>query len=220
MLKLPIKRYARYKVDKLAKQNRIILLLSFLDGVFQYYDFFAFSLLFFYLLKILDHHLVALYGIALISLLSFLVRPIGYRLQIKIVKHFKPHVIDSVSTICMSLAIISTGLVPNTHNYWIIFPWLACWRILHGISCGINQQTNWVIIKTFFPNRTHKVLARHIIGAQVGLTAAVFINKLLYTHLTMAQMAWGWRIPFFLGGLISLIFYILKKRIGCLILIV
>lgn len=209
-----LKRRFSHQIRYLRNRRRLSLTLQFLVGVLEYYDFFAFGFVFYYLSQFFNTKSTAIYEIALISLISFIFRPVGYRIYLKIRPKFSRATIITGNSILMTFAIVSTGLMPaDVHKLWLVFLWLTIGRILHGISFGFKLQSNLRFIKESFPKRIHSNIASSIIGAQLGLTCAAFVYKIIFTHLTPAQLQWGWRIPFFIGGGISVILFLFRITI-------
>ncbi len=212
MNKVLHKYHLRRKFNQLKSQKRQLVLLQFFGGVLEYYDFFSFTFIFFFLLRFFNHHLIELYGIAIISLISFIFRPLGYRIFLFAAQKYSRFAIITVNSTLMTLSIAATGLIPlnSANNFWTTFCCLVVARIIHGISFGIKLQANLFYIKRLFPQRIHTSLAVSIAGAQLGLTLAMFVNKVLYEYFTPSQLTWAWRIPFFIGALISILLYIIR----------
>ena len=206
--KSPMKRLRlKQRLHHLRDARRRTLSFLFLVGVLEYYDFFAFAFTFFYFLHIFDHEKAEIYGIAVLVLITYMVRPLGYRLQIWFIQHkaITMRKVIILNSLIMTASIVSTGLLPvNDNRRWIIFICLGIGRILHGITFGVQMQSSLHYIKTIFPKSVQGSVASSIIGAQLGLTAAIFVNKLLAAHYNVEEMVFAWRLPFFIGGIISI----------------
>ena len=204
----------RHQFRYLHNMRRTSLAVQFLVGVLEYYDFFAFGFVFFYLSQIFVGHFTLIYEMGLVALISFLCRPIGYRLYLYIRPKFSRNTIITGNFILMTFSIISTGLLPSdAREIWLIFTWLIVGRIINGISFGLKLQSNVRFIHEAFPKRIHSTIASSIIGAQLGLTLAAFVYKMVFTHLTAEQLTWGWRLPFFIGGGMSVLLYIFRLKL-------
>ena len=81
------------------------------------------------------------------------------------------------------------------------------------ISFGFKLQANLQYIKETFPTRIHRNIVTSIIGAQFGLTCAAFIYKMIFTHMAPELLSWGWRLPFFIGGAMSITLAIFRLLI-------
>ena len=198
----------------LRNRRRISLTMQFLLGALEYYDFFAFAFVFYYLSQIFQPATTAIYEMALISLVSFIFRPVGYRLYLKLRPKYSRKTIIIGNAILMTFAIVSTGLIPtDVHHLWQVFLWLIIGRIIHGISFGFKLQSNLRFIRESFPTKVHSNIASSILGAQLGLTCAALVYKLVFTNLSPMQLEWGWRLPFFIGGIFSIILAIFRLTI-------
>ena len=207
------RKYANTKrlKDKIRHKKRFLIFLHFFSSVVEYYDFFTFTFIFFYLIGKFSHQTIEVYGITIISLTSFLFRPLGYRMQIWLTRYYSRKTIIFINGIMMTVSIIIPGLITGMESS----PWLTCGiilisRILNGISFGIKLQSNVTYIKYFFPKRLHYAIANSTLGAQFGLTLSIFITHLLSAHLSVEELNLGWRIPFFIGGILSLILFIMR----------
>lgn len=195
-------------VRKLKHKKRFPIFLQFFSSVVEYYDFFSFSFIFFYLLGMLSHQTMEIYGIALISLVTFLFRPVGYRIQIWLTQRYSRKTVIIFNGTMMTISIIIPGLITTLDSS----PWLICGiiffsRVINGISFGIKLQSNVTYIKYSFPKRLRYTIATSTLGAQFGLSLSVFVNHLLTQYLSFEELQWGWRIPFFFGALLSLILF-------------
>ncbi|TXI91272.1 MAG: MFS transporter [Neisseriales bacterium] len=193
---------------KVRNKKRLPIFLQFFSSVVEYYDFFSFSFIFFYLIGTVSHQTIELYGIALISLVTFLFRPVGYRVQIWLTQHYSRKIVIIINGTMMTVSILIPGLITTVDDS----PWLICGiiflsRVINGISFGIKLQSNVTYIKYSFPKRLRYTIATSTLGAQLGLSLSVFINHAVTQYLSIQQLEWGWRIPFFFGALLSLILF-------------
>ncbi len=201
----------RYRNLRLADDRRKLLFLSSLNGALEYYDFFSFTFIIYYLIQFFGNNLIEVYGIGIISMFAFMVRPLGYRLYLWLMLRYKQSSIISATSIMMALSILSTGLMPvQTSNLKLIFFWLLCGRLVQGVCFGIKIQAQVLFIKKIFPSRLHGNLGSSILGTQVGLTSAIFVHKALYAYLPESMLSWCWRIPFFIGAIGCIILYIYR----------
>lgn len=199
------KRKISRQIGYIYNRRRIALVTQFWFSTLEYYDFFSFAFVFYYFSELFKSGLIMSYQLSLTVLVSFIFRPVGYRLFLKLRPLYNRNIIILGNGAVMTLAIISTGLIPtNIQHLWQVFVWLIIGRTLHGISFGFKLQANLRFIKETFPARIHRNIATSIIGAQFGLTCAAFLYKMIFTHLAPELLTWGWRLPFFIGGVMSL----------------
>lgn len=203
------------KVSRIHKDNRRTLIaLQFFSSVLEYFDFFAFAYLSMYFIKFFPHDLLEIYGMALLSLVSFLFRPVGYRLYLYLIQRISPLKLYTINSILISLAILSTGLMPfGDGDMGLMIVLIFIGRAVYGICFGIRLQGNLQFVKRHYPARIHNALLSTLIGAQVGLSCASFVNKMIYNHLSSSDMDWGWRIPFFIGALFSFVLFVVRMII-------
>ena len=200
-------KFSKQRIQAKIKHNkRLLIRLSFFSSVVEYYDFFSFSLIFFYFISVFNHQGVGIYIIALISLVSFIVRPLGYRLQIWCAKCYPRRLIILINGSILIISILMPGLLVNAeHELWLNILLIVVSRILNGISFGIKLQVSANFIRHTIPRKLASSVVNSTLGAQLGLTLSIFVIKLIYTHLTGADLEWGWRIPFFFGGLMAVV---------------
>lgn len=155
--------------------------------------------------------MLEIYGIALLSLVSFLFRPLGYRLYLYLIQRISPLKLYTINSVFLSLSILSTGLMPFSNGDLRLMPvFVFIGRAVYGVCFGVRLQGSLHFIRRHYPERIHHALLSTLIGAQVGLSCASLINKIIYNHLSTSAMEWGWRIPFFIGGLFSFILFIVR----------
>ena len=195
-------------LTKVKNRRRQFALIQLSGGILEYYDLFSLGFLFLYLLQVYNGHKLLVHDLALITLTSYLFRPIGYKLCIWLTHHFNRRQLVHVNSIAMVISLISIALIDIDEDHiYITLCFILLTRIIHGIAFGMKIQANVAYIKYKFPDKKHFAMMNIILGGQLGLSAAIIMNKLVLNHFTPEQMEWAWRIPFLVSGLFSIILY-------------
>ena len=114
----------------------------------------------------------------------------------------------TLSIFLMALATLGIGLLPTYAKMSSCAPvLLLLLRILQGVAVGGEVPGAWVFVSEHV-NPSHVGLACGILTG--GLTGGILLGSLVATSLNMAMThgqlaAYGWRIPFVLGGALGLL---------------
>ena len=194
------------------------LSLAALGGALEFYDF----IIFVFLAAIVGQHFFPAnipdwlrqfqtYGI---FAAGYLARPLGGI----IMAHFGDLVgrkkMFNLSILLMALPTLLMGLLPTYDSIGIFAPLcLLLLRILQGAAIGGEVPGAWVFVSEHVPS--HRI--GYACGSlTAGLTAGILLGSLVATalHTLLPQahiIAWGWRIPFLLGGLFGLFAMMLRR---------
>lgn len=192
------------------------LFLSGLGGLLEFYDFIIFALFASYISHHFfpsDNQVISLMQTFVAFSIGYLVRPLGGF----IFGHFgdkygrKKSFVFSI--FLMALSTLTVGLLPTYEQVGIsaTIAILGC-RILQGFSVGGEIPGAITYIAEIWQER--KAFACSIIFFFLinGIVLGELIHSLLLAVLTEQQMlAYGWRIPFILGGVFGLFSYCLRK---------
>ncbi|MEM9243297.1 MAG: MFS transporter [Pseudomonadota bacterium] len=146
---------------------------------------------------------------------GFLMRPLGALIY----GHFGDKIgrrkTLSMSIILMGLPTVVMGLLPTYHQIGFLAPLvLIMIRLLQGVSVG-GQFTGSAIFIGEHVRRRFRYFGAGLTfcGAFAGMLLASFIGVLLTKLLSSEQLhAWGWRIPFLLGIIVSIIGFYLRRH--------
>lgn len=139
---------------------------------------------------------------------SFLLRPIGGLLVGNLADRIgrKNTLVLTIST--MGLGSLIVGLTPSFETAGVWAPIiLVLGRLISGLSVGGEFAANTVFLVESAPvNRRGFYSSFQYVSTTVGQLLASGLAALLLNTLSTADMeAWGWRVPFIVGALLSLV---------------
>lgn len=139
---------------------------------------------------------------------SFLLRPIGGLLVGNLADRIgrKNTLVLTISA--MGLGSLIVGITPSFETAGIWAPIiLVLGRLISGLSVGGEFAANTVFLVESAPaNRRGFYSSFQYVSTTVGQLLASGVAALLLNTLSTADMAaWGWRVPFILGALLSLV---------------
>lgn len=198
------------------KQNRLIFL-SGLGGLLEFYDFIIYALLASYIAHNFfptGNYITSLMATFATFSVGYLTRPIGGF----VFGHFGDKIGRKVSfTLTIFLMAISTfaiGLVPNYQSIGITAPIiLLVLRLLQGFSIGGEIPGAITYISESAPERHGLGCSLIFFSLVNGIVLGSIVHVILNMIFTQAQITdWAWRLPFFLGGILGGISYILRRQ--------
>ncbi|MEI2266174.1 MFS transporter [Erwinia sp. CGal63] len=120
----------------------------------------------------------------------------------------------SLSILLMALPTLAMGLLPTYASLGVAAPiLLLLLRILQGAAIGGEVPGAWVFVAEHVPEKRIGFACGTLTA---GLTAGILLGSLVATLITTTLSAqsiaqFGWRIPFFLGGVFGLIALWLRR---------
>ncbi|GBU11418.1 major facilitator family transporter [Enterobacterales bacterium] len=203
---------------RLNRQDFKTLSLAALGGALEFYDFIIFV---FFAAVIGDLFFpadmpdwlrqVQTFGI---FAAGYLARPLGGI----IMAHFGDLVgrkrMFSLSILLMALPTLAMGLLPTYASIGIAAPLLLLlMRVLQGAAIGGEVPGAWVFVAEHVPrNRIGFACGTLTAGLTAGILLGSLVATLLNSTLSPAIMRdYGWRIPFFLGGIFGLFAMYLRR---------
>jgi MFS transporter, MHS family, alpha-ketoglutarate permease len=154
---------------------------------------------------------------ALVFTLGFLARPLGGWLFGYLADQYGRRGSLMLSVLLMCLGSLMIAVIPTYDSVGLLAPvLLAVARILQGLSQGGEYGTSATYL-------TEVADARHrgfyssfqyvtLIGGQICALALLLVLKNVF--LTGEELrAWGWRIPFFVGALLSVIALVMRRTL-------
>ena len=200
------------------KITRKIIFLSGIGGMLEFYDFTIFALLSMVLAENFfpsNNHLISLMASFATYAVGYLVRPIGGFVFGHFGDRFGRKNTFMVSILLMAISTLLMGFLPTYAQAGVIAPiLLILLRLLQGFSLGgeIPGATTYVSeIQPKARGRNCGIIFCFILS---GLTLGCVINFLLGAFLSHSALAiFGWRIAFFIGGLLGFVGYVLRKSL-------
>lgn len=202
----------------LTRQDAKILALSALGGALEFYDFIIFVFFtavigrLFFPPEMPDWlRQVQAFGI---FAAGYLARPLGG----VVMAHFGDRAgrkkMFSLGIFLMAVPTLLIGLLPTYASAGYGAPvLLLLMRVMQGAAIGGEVPGAWVFVAEHVPSR-RVGLGCSLLTA--GLTGGILIGSLtasaITVNLTAAEVqAWGWRIPFILGGLFGMVVVYLRR---------
>lgn len=208
----------RKKLKMFTQEQKKLLLLSSLGGALEFYDFIIYAVLANYLAKLFfntGNSLTSLMATFATFSLGYLVRPLGGIICGHLGDRFGRKKVFTLSILLMALSTFAIGFIPSYAAIGILAPIiLVILRIFQGFSVGGEIPGAIVYVTETIPDKkslaTGIVFGFLILGISLGLLTQAVLSMLL----TSSQMlAWGWRIPFFIGGIFGVCSFFLRKNL-------
>ena len=200
------------------KQSKITFLTSVGAGL-EYYDLVIYSLLANFIGKQFfpsDNHVAALFATFGVLALSNIIRPIGGVIFGIFGDRFGRKNVFANTLLWMSFVTFLMGLIPNFAAIGLIATILfSLCRILQGLVFGAELPGALTLLSEHIDKKRHGLHFGFMIAAVgLGVSLGSFVNWVLTSNLTESQMlAWGFRIPFLLGGGLALVGFYIRKHI-------
>ncbi|MEY8673639.1 MFS transporter [Francisella philomiragia] len=202
----------------LQKNQRKALLLSSLGGMLEFYDFIIYALLASYISKLffpiqsaITSLLIAFSAYAV----GYLARPFGGIIFGHFGDKYGRKKTFTISILIMALSTFLIGILPTYSSIGIMAPiLLVLCRIAQGISVGGEIPGAITYVGEAVPEKrgfmTAVIFGFLILGVAIGF---IVESLLLEFFTSQSMLAYGWRIPFILGGLFGLVAYYLRRQL-------
>lgn len=194
------------------------LLLSSLGGALEYYDF----ILFVVFSRYISHHFFPesmndfwkSFFVYSTFASGYLARPLGGI----IMAHFgdrlgrKNMFLASILLIVIPTSLLS--ILPTYTTLGIFAPlFLIFVRVAQGVAVGGEVPCSWVFLGEHTPSKYHGFFLGFLTASiAVGILLGSIVSLILHQIFCESVMQeWGWRIPFFIGGIFGLISIYLRK---------
>ena len=204
--------------QRLGRQEFKTLGLSSLGGALEFYDF----IIFVFFTQYISMHFfpqelspfwrdLNTYGT---FAAGYLARPIGGI----VMGHFGDKLgrknMFMLSILLMVVPTFSLAVIPTFESIGYLAPlFLLLVRIFQGIAIGGELPGAWVFVREHSPQK-HKSLYLGVLTASVvgGILLGNIVALILSLSFSAQEMKeWGWRIPFFIGGVFGIISIYLRK---------
>jgi len=138
---------------------------------------------------------------------GYLFRPLGGIVLAHFGDLFGRQRVFAFSILLMAASTLGIGLLPTYQAVGIVAPFLLLFfRILQGIAIGGELPGAWTFVTEHVPpNRVGLVCGTVCCGLTLGILLATSAAAGVTSTLSLDDtQAWGWRLPFLLGGLFGL----------------
>lgn len=193
------------------------LMAGAVGNVIEWYDFSLYGYMAAVVSRLFFPHedrlvsLIATYGV---FAAGFLARPLGAFLFGHLGDRIGRKAVLVVSVLLMVTPTILLGLLP-TYAQWGVWAavCLVAVRILQGLSVGGEfSGSATYLAETARPGRRGFAASFANVGSMVGMLLGAMVPAVTLALLSDAEVdAWGWRIPFLLGGLIGIVALLLRQ---------
>lgn len=205
---------------QLNSHERKMIFLSALGGALEFYDFIIYAIfapvisdIFF---PAIDKF-TSLMSVYAVFAIGYLIRPLGGIVFSHFGDKYGRKVTFITSVMLMAVPTFLIGLLPTTQT---IGPFasilLITLRLLQGLSVG-GEIPGALTFTCEHVNPIYRGFTCGIIIAffNFGIVFGSLVSLLLTDFLTHAQLlAWGWRIPFLIGGVLGLLSFYLRKKMS------
>lgn len=189
-------------------------------NVIEWYDFLAYSIFSIYFSKAFfpdDNQTVQLMNAAAIAAIGYVVRPLGSWAIGALADRRGRRLALSLSVTMMCVGSLIVALTPTYASIGTAAPVvLILARMLQGFSMGGEAGTSATYLSEMAPVGRRGffvgfVQVTVVLGQLVALGLMILLQRLF---LTPAELfAWGWRIPFLLGGVMAVFALYLRRGI-------
>ena len=191
-----------------------------IGNLVEWYDFYAYAAFALYFAGAFfpnSDPVVQQLNAALLFAAGFLVRPLGGWLFGYLADHHgrRGALMLSVSLMCFGSLMIAVAPTYASIGIWAPIL-LAAARIIQGLSLGGEYGTSATYLTEMADERHRGFYSSFqyvtLIGGQI--CALIVLLLLQRVFLTGEEIrAWGWRIPFFIGGLLAVIALIMRRNL-------
>ncbi|RTL02800.1 MAG: MFS transporter [Proteobacteria bacterium] len=202
----------------LNSEEQRIIWLSSLGGMLEFYDFTIYGLFAVYFSQqFFPTHdafisLIASYSIFVVG---YIVRPLGGILFSHIGDELGRKKVLILTMMLMGISSLGMGLLPNYAQIGIYAPALMLlFRLIQGLAIGGELPSMIVYASECMPNKRGYAMGGVFGGTLAGLIPGMLINMLILHLLSQDEiLAFGWRIPFILGGLLCIVAYFVRREL-------
>ncbi|STX52621.1 Major facilitator family transporter [Legionella busanensis] len=202
----------------MTNNQKRLLFLSSLGGVLEFYDFIIYALFASYLAAVffpVTHPLVSLIITFATFAIGYIVRPIGGIIFGHFGDRFGRKSTFTISIFLMAIATLGIGCTPTYNQIGLSAPILVLiFRILQGLSVGGEIPGAITYVSESIPEQ--RGLACGIIFC--ALTMGIVIGSVVYAIIVssfndMQMQAYGFRLPFIVGGIMGLFSYRMRRNL-------
>ncbi|MEV5596404.1 MFS transporter [Streptomyces sp. NPDC052496] len=185
----------------------------------EWYDWYAYTFLATYIAaqifpKSASNSLVPLLSTFAVFAVGFFMRPVGGLLMGAVADRRGRRAALTVTILLMGGSSLLVGLTPTYAAAGVLAPViLVLARLLQGLSVGGEfAASTTFLVESAGPGRRGLFSSFQYVSTTIGQLVASGIAALLVGNLTPATMdSWGWRVPFVLGAVLSLVGFWIRR---------
>ncbi|WP_030897423.1 MULTISPECIES: MFS transporter [unclassified Streptomyces] len=195
------------------------LLAASVGNAVEWYDWYAYTFLATYIAdqvfpKSADNSLVPLLSTFAVFAVGFFMRPVGGLLMGAVADRHGRRAALTVTILLMGGSSLLVGLTPTYAAVGVLAPViLVLARLLQGLSVGGEfAASTTFLVESAGPGRRGLFSSFQYVSTTVGQLVASGTATLLVDTLSDGQMnGWGWRVPFVLGAVLSLVGFWIRQ---------
>lgn len=185
----------------------------------EWYDWYTYTFLATYIAaqifpKSADNSLVPLLSTFAVFAVGFFMRPVGGLLMGAVADRRGRRAALTVTILLMGGSSLLMGLTPTYAAAGILGPVvLVLARLLQGLSVGGEfAASTTFLVESAGPGRRGLFSSFQYVSTTIGQLVASGVAALLVANLAPTTMdSWGWRVPFVLGALLSLVGFWIRR---------
>lgn len=195
------------------------LLAASVGNAVEWYDWYAYTFLATYIAaavfpKGADNSLVPLLSTFAVFAVGFFMRPVGGLLMGAIADRHGRRAALTVTILLMGGSSLLVGLTPTYAAVGVLSPVvLVLARLLQGLSVGGEfAASTTFLVESAGPGRRGLFSSFQYVSTTAGQLVASGIATVLVDTLSEERMdGWGWRVPFVLGAVLSLVGFWIRQ---------
>ncbi|WP_110944583.1 MFS transporter [Streptomyces niger] len=185
----------------------------------EWYDWYAYTFLATYIAaqifpKSAGNSLVPLLSTFAVFAVGFFMRPVGGLLMGAVADRRGRRAALTVTILLMGGSSLLVGLTPTYAAAGVLAPViLVLARLLQGLSVGGEfAASTTFLVESAGPGRRGLFSSFQYVSTTIGQLVASGVAALLVANLAPATMdSWGWRVPFVLGAVLSLVGFWVRR---------
>jgi len=206
--------------NKISKRRLKAIIGGSVGNLVEWYDWYAYSAFTIYFSAVFfpdDNRTVQLLNTAAIFAVGFLMRPLGGYVFGLIGDRLGRKKSMTLSVLLMSFGSLIIAFAPTYNQVGLLAPIiLLLARLLQGLSVGGEYGVSATYLsematperRGFYSSFQYVTL---IGGQLIALGIQLLLQKVLLTEAEI--LAWGWRIPFFIGAILAIVALYLRQHL-------
>ena len=198
------------------EQYRLAFAIS-LGGMLELYDFMVYAMMASYIAERFfpsSDSMTSLLGTFATFAVGYLSRPLGGIFFGHLGDRYGRKNTFTLTIFIMALTTALIGCIPAYNSIGMLAPvLLVLLRLFQGFSLGGELPGAMTYMSETTPGRSGLVIGILFMSLMLGLSLAAFVHGLLTLFLPLDVMTqWGWRVPFWIGGLLGGLSFYIRRR--------